>query len=462
MTNLPYLNPDEIKAWRADEAIPQPDQRHDLIRQRLVSNDLWIPKQTAGKRWAIGCVALEITQRCNLDCSLCYLSEHSQAVNDLPLEEIFRRVDLIFAHYGPNTDVQVTGGDPTLRERRELIAIVRYITAKGMRASLFTNGILATRELLTELSHVGLVDVAFHVDMTQGRKGYRNEQSLNEVRSEYIERARGLKLSVIFNTTLFSGNYHEVPELARFFASTADVVSFASFQLQADTGRGVLRERSDSITIDNTIAYIEQGAGIGLSFDTLRGGHHHCNRYAFAFVINGKLYDALDDPDLAVAFMNETAHIAFDRRDRGKAVLAAAIAVMKKPTLWLASLRWCARLLWRARNDLLQARGKIQKLSFFVHNFMDACHLERDRIESCIFMTITNDGPISMCMHNAKRDDFILKPIKIVRKGESRSWNPRTGKLDGADVSIPTPHEYPLTLKRGRTRQTELKERAKP
>ncbi|MSQ73312.1 MAG: DUF3047 domain-containing protein [Betaproteobacteria bacterium] len=80
-----------------------------------------------GSRWPIGCVALEITQRCNLDCTLCYLSEHSEAVRDIPLEEIFRRIDLIFRHYGPNTDVQITGGDPTLRQREELLAIVQRV-----------------------------------------------------------------------------------------------------------------------------------------------------------------------------------------------------------------------------------------------------------------------------------------------------------------------------------------------
>ncbi len=461
MATSTYLSPEEIKAWRPDAGIPPPHQRHEVIKQRLGGNGLWLPRQTAGKRWAIGCVALEITQRCNLDCSLCYLSEHSQAVHDLPLTEIFRRIDLIHAHYGPSTDVQVTGGDPTLRQRDELIAIVRYITAKGMRASLFTNGILATRELLQELSNAGLVDVAFHVDMTQGRKGYRGEQELNAVRSEYIERARGLNLAVIFNTTLFSGNFHEVPELVRFFSAAADVVSFVSFQLQADTGRGVLRQRTDAINIDNTIARIEQGTGTALSFDTLLGGHHHCNRYAFAFVVNGKPYDGLDDPELAVAFMNETAHVAFDRRHRWKTIRAACSAVLKKPRLWFASLRWCMRLVWRARKDLLAAKGKVHKLSFFVHNFMDACQLERDRAESCIFMTMTAEGPISMCVHNAKRDEFILKPITIMRKNDVRAWNPLSG--NGASLpSIPSPNAYPLKLKRGRTRESELQRRVNP
>src|SRR5262245_23656595 len=99
----------------------------EKARARMIATGQWGPGQAMGRRWAIGCVALEITQRCNLDCSLCYLSESSQAVKDVPLAELFRRIDAIRACYGPQTDVQVTGGDPTLRRRDELVAIVRRI-----------------------------------------------------------------------------------------------------------------------------------------------------------------------------------------------------------------------------------------------------------------------------------------------------------------------------------------------
>ena len=62
MATSTYLSPEEIKAWRPDAGIPPPHQRHEVIKQRLSGNGLWLPRQTAGKRWAIGCVALEITQ----------------------------------------------------------------------------------------------------------------------------------------------------------------------------------------------------------------------------------------------------------------------------------------------------------------------------------------------------------------------------------------------------------------
>jgi sulfatase maturation enzyme AslB (radical SAM superfamily) len=164
------------------EPASRPNVCHDALseaRRRVIAAGQWSANQLLGRRWPIGCVALEITQRCNLDCAACYLSEHSETVKDTPIEELFRRIDLIFEHYGPYTNVQVTGGDPTLRKRDELVAIVRRISEKCMRPALFTNGIRAKRELLGELAMAGLVDVAFHVDMTQARKGYESEVALN-------------------------------------------------------------------------------------------------------------------------------------------------------------------------------------------------------------------------------------------------------------------------------------------
>src|SRR5258708_17989244 len=125
--NPARLTPAEIAA--AQPARPPIDQRSALLgaRRRMLETGQWTASQFMGRRWPIGCVALEITQRCNLDCTACYLSENSESVRDLPLREVFRRIDVIFDHYGRDTDVHVTGGDPTLREKAELVEIVRRI-----------------------------------------------------------------------------------------------------------------------------------------------------------------------------------------------------------------------------------------------------------------------------------------------------------------------------------------------
>ncbi len=417
-------------------------------RERMRAAGQWQPWQVIGRRMAIGCVALEITQRCNLDCSYCYLSESSQALKDIPLAEVFRRIDLIHSHYGDHTDVQVTGGDPTLRNRSELIQIVRYIRGRNMRASLFTNGIKATRDLLEELCEAGLEDVAFHVDMTQERKGYTNEIELNAIRREYIERARGLPLAVIFNTTVFPGNFDQIPELVRFFVKHCDTVRLAAFQLGADTGRGSDRERV-AVNSPTLQQQIEAGVNTRLEFGATSAGHEQCNRYAFALVVGQKVYDFFNEPAFVHEMLLQSAHLRFERRNKRSTVTAMALFLMRDPRLLVGFSTRVLRSAWAGRADLWAARGKIGKLSFHIHNFQDASSLDRQRCESCSFMVMTPEGPLSMCVHNAKRDEYLLVPARIEQAKSVRFWNPATGELQNQK---PSSIEIALSRKNARGR----------
>lgn len=413
-------------------------------RQRMQAAGQWHPGQMAGRRWPVGCVSLEITQRCNLDCTLCYLSSTAEAIRDIPLEEIYRRIDLIVRHYGAGTDVQVSGGEPTLRRHDELVAIVRRLKDAGLRATLFTNGIRASRELLAELVDAGLLDVAFHVDTTQQRRSYRTEEELNTLRETYIERARGLRIGVFFNTTVHSGNLEDVPMLARFFSAHADVVRLASFQLQADTGRSTLGTRATTIDIEGIAARLSQGVGTTLNFDALSAGHRDCNRCAVALLANGKAFDAYADNTFVRRFMRATAQAPIDRRTPMRGVHELLGALLRRPRLWSACLRWALGLAWRMRHDLVAARGRVHKLSFFIHNFMDACQLDPQRVDACMFMAMSQDGPISMCLYNARRDDYLLRPLPLHDGGV---WQPL--RADAANV-------IPIKLLRGRERTATL------
>ena len=395
-------------------------------RQAMAATGQWSGAQLAGRVVPIGCVALEITQRCNLDCTLCYLSESSEAIKDLPLTELFRRIDDIRERYGAGTNVQITGGEPTLRRREELIAVVRHAVAAGLRPALFTNGVRASRALLAELCDAGLREVAFHVDTTQQRKGYASEAALNSVRDAYIARARGLPLAVYFNTTVHDGNFAELPVLVRFFVRRSDAVRLASFQLQAATGRGVLGARGAAVTPDRVAAQIAQGAGTALDFDAVRVGHARCNRYALALIANGRVYDALDERRFIERFMAETAALPIDRLDWRRSLGVLLAHGVQHPAFLLHALGWLARKGWRMGRDLVAARGRLSKLTFFIHNFMDAGQLEPERVDACMFAVATSEGPVSMCRHNAVRDAELLKPLPT-RIG---FWNPLTGALN--------------------------------
>ncbi len=426
---------------RLERAAETPLER---ARQTMIATGQWDQAQFMGRRLSVGCIALEITQRCNLDCSACYLSEHSEAVKDLPLDEVFRRIDMIHDIYGSDVDVQVTGGDPTLRKRDELVAIVQRVRQVGMRPALFTNGIRATRELLSTLADAGLIDVAFHVDLTQGRHGYRTERDLNELRRSYIERARGLPLAVYFNTTIFDGNFDQIPDVVAFFVRHSDVVRLASFQPQAETGRGISGARAPAITTDAVIKQIEKGAGTSISFDTAHIGHSHCNRHGMTFVTNGHVYDMLDNKALYSSLLAGTARIRFDRQRPQRDVATFVRCLAVNPDIVVKAAGWFARKIWQMKGNLIASRGRVDKLSFFIHNFMDACNLDPDRIKACVFMAATQDGPVSMCLHNAQRDSAIFRAVQLRKPDGDWFWDPVSGRLSKDKPKVALPNLGPV------------------
>lgn len=398
------------------------DREVILKKTRARMTKVWQGNQQLGRQGAIGCVSLEITQKCNLDCSLCYLSPNANQITDLPLSELFQRLEKIRHDFGPNTDIQISGGDPTVRSREDLLAIVRYARSLELNPTLMTNGIKCSRDLLEELVDCGLSDVAFHVDMTQERIGYADEEELNDLRLEYIERTKGLPLMVMFNTTIFEQNFHQIPKLVRFFIEQSANISFVSFQLQADTGRSRLNKREATVSLDSVMWQINQGAGSSLFWDVVLVGHPKCNKYAGTLVINGKALGILEDKKVFADFLNEFGHVTHDRRDGPGKIFWHYFKIMAWKPAWIfRALKIYLPRIWSLRSDLIVGRGKINKLSFFIHNFMDADNLDPERIEACSFMVMTSDGPVSMCSHNAARDDYILQPLAIDAETDT-SW----------------------------------------
>jgi hypothetical protein len=157
-------------------------------------------------------------------------------------------------------------------------------------------------------------------------------------------------------------------------------------------------------------------------------------------VANNTAYDALDDRRSLEAVLDRMPLLSFDRRSRSKVVATFMKGILSSPYLSFKALGWLRRKTWRASTDLWAARGRVNKLSFVIHNFMDACRLERDRVDACSFMAMTQRGPISMCLHNAKRDAFILAPVRLSGPDGERVWNP----LSGEATENPTGTHSPL------------------
>jgi len=434
LAKRPTLN----KAQQDSHVVRRDDAQAERMNKTAERMDkVFTPNQVLGRLHTIGCVAVEITQKCNLDCTLCYLSEHSQSVADIPIEEVYRRLDDVIHHYGPGTHVQITGGDPTLRKHSELIDIVAYANSIGLYTALFTNGIGATRKLLTQLSEVGLRDVAFHVDSTQRRKDGDSEHALNVIRQEYLDRTKGLGLMVIFNNTVHKDNFHEIPDLVSFYRKRAKDIGLVSFQLQADTGRGEWRKRDIVINKSTVQKQIEAGSSQNLPWDVMQVGHSDCHHYLPTLVVNDTVYPMMKDKAFFSQFMADFKDMCWDRqRSTAYLVMRFIKQVLKRP-VWLFKFpHYSFGLLKDMATDLFKARGAAHQLTFFVQNFMDANELEQERIDACSFMVMTAEGPVSMCQHNASRDDYILKPLQITRSdGSTIDYQPLKGKQTDSQQS---------------------------
>ena len=190
---------------------------------------------------------------------------------------------------------------------------------------------------------------------------------------------------------------------------------------------------------------IEDGAQTTLPWDAVSLGHPQCHSYAATLLVNQHVHPLLCGSVPVEEFLQDFAGTLLDRR-RGLWWLVALHLrkALMRPIWYWRGLRYLSHMIWRCRSDLIAARGKVNRLSMFVQNFMDAEHLEQERIDACSFMVMTAGGPVSMCEHNARRDEYILKPIRVTKRdGETIVFNPldpmRTGrKRTGPKQSRPS------------------------
>ncbi len=98
------------------------------------------------------------TRRCNLSCAYC--NEYDDHSAPVATSDLLRRIDRL-AELGTGI-VTLSGGEPLLHP--DLDAIVRHIRARGMIATLITNGYLVSRDRIQRLNRAGLDHLQISID----------------------------------------------------------------------------------------------------------------------------------------------------------------------------------------------------------------------------------------------------------------------------------------------------------
>lgn len=228
------------------------------------------------------CTALmEITHRCNLNCPVCFADSNENPAdpsrgdsqNNLPnhlkdptLEEIKGWYKRIKELTGGQCNIQISGGEPTVRD--DLPEIIRMGKRMGFGfIQLNTNGLrLAGDEaLLPELKEAGLSSVFLQFDGVNDRVHLKlRGKKLQRIKERAVDLCQAQNIGVVLVPTLVPGvNDSQVGEIIRFGIQRSPHVRGVHFQPISYFGRFPdPREGKSRITLPHVIQHIQTQTGI--------------------------------------------------------------------------------------------------------------------------------------------------------------------------------------------------------
>lgn len=231
------------------------------------------------------CVLLEVTGSCNLSCAYCF-ANGGESDCQPSFEELQSCIDII-ADKGGGPLLQLTGGEPTLRD--DLPELAAYAKKAGCSyTQVNTNGIRLAEDAdyVKRLAEAGVDIVFLQFDGTDDEiyRGLRGRDLL-ETKLRAIENCGRHGIGVTLVPTVVRGvNEHELGNIVRTAARLFSVVTSVHFQPVTYLGRypGI----TDRYTLDELMRDLSEQTGIPLdSWLPSRCDHAMCEFHS-TFILN--------------------------------------------------------------------------------------------------------------------------------------------------------------------------------
>jgi len=164
-------------------------------------------------------VDLELTNRCNLRCKMCWFHGENGIGDryngmELSTDEVGHLIDQL-SRYKPN--IYLGGSEPFARQ--DLLIILEYIKSHGLTVSFTTNGTLLDSGKIEMLVTLGIDQVIFSVDgqeelhdRIRGKGVFKKVTSVIRELSEYKKRRGSIKPSISVNLTINANLAHHIRE----------------------------------------------------------------------------------------------------------------------------------------------------------------------------------------------------------------------------------------------------------
>jgi uncharacterized radical SAM superfamily Fe-S cluster-containing enzyme len=185
-------------------------------------------------------VLIEVTSRCNLSCPFCFADSGTVSISDPSLDDLAARFRTALEKSGPHNIVQLSGGEPTMRDDlTEIIAVGRDIGFPFIQ--LNTNGVRLAEDAAyaAELMQAGLFSVFLQFDGTDDCV-YRaiRGRALLEQKLRAIEHCAAAGLGIVLVPTIVKDvNTDTIGAILKLALEYAPAVRGVHFQPAAYFGR---------------------------------------------------------------------------------------------------------------------------------------------------------------------------------------------------------------------------------
>ncbi len=207
-------------------------------------------------------ISWNLTQRCNLFCTHCYLSAFPGAdtSNELSTEECFRVMDDI-AKVNPDVFMILTGGEPLVR--KDIFDIAAYGSDKGFTCVLGTNGVLVGKTEARKMRESGLMGASISLDSVDPVKHDQFRQLQGSWRNalrgiEYLKE-EGLDFSI--HMSVMDWNVSEIPKMVELSRKLGAKILNFFFLIQTGRAEGIID--IDPRQYREILTYLARMQGVG-------------------------------------------------------------------------------------------------------------------------------------------------------------------------------------------------------
>jgi len=157
-------------------------------------------------------VVWNTTKTCNLKCAHCYMESDSQKYQgEMTTEEAKRFIDELAEFKSPV--LLFSGGEPLIRP--DFFELAEYTVAKGLRATLSTNGTLITPEVAQRIKDIGISYVGISLDgLADVNDKFRGKEGAFKAAMQGIQNCVAVDQRVGLRFTI---NHHNIQELDKIF-----------------------------------------------------------------------------------------------------------------------------------------------------------------------------------------------------------------------------------------------------